>query len=196
MGAAIEQFVHAGFAEEQIALNTVPAVHASGLFVSMACIRFGVPMILVERFDADAVLDAIQTHRCSWLVCMPFMIAGLMSRQRSRPRRVSSLRICLSGGDACPVQFQLEFPGIFGVALGALWAASEAVGSLIHGLEPGPVSRIAPGAEVRLIDDDGLPVRRGEVGELLVRGPNVTVGYWTGAAAIGARHHQRLVPHR
>jgi acyl-CoA synthetase (AMP-forming)/AMP-acid ligase II len=46
-------------------------------------------------------------------------------------------------------------------------------------LEPGPVSRIVNGAEVRLIDESGVPVPRGEVGELVLRGPNVTIGYWS-----------------
>jgi long-chain acyl-CoA synthetase len=52
------------------------------------------------------------------------------------------------------------------------------------------VSRIVEGAEVRLIDDSGAPVPRGEVGELAVRGPNVTIGYWAGPGLIeDAPHH-------
>jgi long-chain acyl-CoA synthetase len=62
--------------------------------------------------------------------------------------------------------------------LRSVWGATETVGSLTYGPQPGPVSRIAPGAQVCLVDDDGVPVLPGEVGELLVRGPNVTVGYW------------------
>ena len=52
------------------------------------------------------------------------------------------------------------------------------VGAVIDGLQPGPVTRIAPGAQIRLVDDEGRNVPRGEVGEFLVRGPYVTVGYW------------------
>ena len=59
-----------------------------------------------------------------------------------------------------------------------IWGATEVLGSHIHGLQPGPVTRIAPGAQIRLVDDEGREVSRGEVGEYLVRGPYLTVGYW------------------
>jgi UrcA family protein len=75
---------------------------------------------------------------------------------------------------------QESFSDVFGVPLRNVWGATEVVGSLIHGLKPGPVSRIAPGAEVRLVDDNGMLVSRGEVGEMLIRGPNVAIGYWVG----------------
>jgi acyl-CoA synthetase (AMP-forming)/AMP-acid ligase II len=51
-------------------------------------------------------------------------------------------------------------------------------------LQPGPVSRIVPGEQVRLVGDNQVPVPRGEVGELVVRGTHVTVGYWVGPGQI------------
>jgi acyl-CoA synthetase (AMP-forming)/AMP-acid ligase II len=65
-----------------------------------------------------------------------------------------------------------------------LWGATEAACSLTYGLEPGPISRIVPGAQVQLVDERGEPVPHGAIGELLVRGPNVTVGYWQGPGRI------------
>jgi long-chain acyl-CoA synthetase len=95
-------------------------------------------------------------------------------------RNVDSLRTCLVGGDVCPPQLEDQFPSFFRIPLRSVWAATEACGSLTYGLQPGPVSRIARGAQVRLVDDNHLLVARGEVGELAVRGPNVTIGYWAG----------------
>src|SRR6202011_389841 len=88
------------------------------------------------------------------------------------------------GGDVCSPQLQRDFGIEFGVPLRSAWAATEAAGSLTYGLRPGPGSRIVPGAQVRLVDDAGVPVRRSEVGELVVRGPNVSVGYWAGPGVI------------
>jgi long-chain acyl-CoA synthetase/feruloyl-CoA synthase len=51
-------------------------------------------------------------------------------------------------------------------------------------LESGPVSRIVKSAEVRLIDDSGAPVPGAGIGELVLRGPNVTIGYWAGPGVI------------
>jgi long-chain acyl-CoA synthetase len=178
LSAITDAMIHVGFEDDQTAINTVPMVHSSGLFTFLACIRFGAPMILFERFDSNSVLDAIERYRCSWLLGLPFMFADMMSCQRTRRRKVESLRLCLSVGDVCPVQLQQEFPNVFGVPLRSVWGATETVGSLTYGPQPGPVSRIAPGAQVCLVDDDDVPVLPGEVGELLVRGPNVTVGYW------------------
>jgi acyl-CoA synthetase (AMP-forming)/AMP-acid ligase II len=51
-------------------------------------------------------------------------------------------------------------------------------------VQPGPVSRIVPGAQVRLVDDHHAPVAQGQVVELVVRGPHVTIGYWAGPGQI------------
>ena len=178
--AAAQALSQLGLERAQIAINTVPMVHASGFFTLLACLRFGAIQILVERFDADVVLDAIERYYGTWILALPVMFAQLLRRQRAQPRKVDSLEFCASAGDVCPLQVQEEFPEVFGVHVRSVWGASEVVGSLIHGLQTGPVSRIAPGAQVRLVDDSGQQVPRGKVGEMLVRGPNVTVGYWSG----------------
>ncbi len=163
-----------------IAINSLPLIHSAGFFVTLACLRFGSIMVLVERFDADVVLSAIESYHGTWMLGLPFMFVELMRRQRSQPRMVDSLEFCAVAGDVCPAKVQESFSDVFGVPLRNVWGATEVAGSLIHGLKPGPVSRIAPGAEVRLVDDNGMQVPRGEVGEMLIRGPNVAVGYWVG----------------
>jgi long-chain acyl-CoA synthetase len=109
---------------------------------------------------------------------LPFMYDALLGRQRQQPREVSSLQHCRCGGDVCPIQLQVDFEATFGAPLRNGWGATEVVGALREGLQPGPVTRIAPGGQIRLVDDEGRDVPRGEVGEFLVRGPYVTVGYW------------------
>jgi long-chain acyl-CoA synthetase len=155
-------------------------VHGTGLFTFLISVNSGTPMVMVERFDPDAVLDRIELHECTWMLGLPFMYDALLEHQRKRPRKVSSLRRCICGGDVCPIQLQVDFEATFGAPLRNIWGATEVVGALRDGVQPGPVTRIASGAEVRLVDDEGRNVRRGEVGEFLVRGPYVTVGYWVG----------------
>jgi long-chain acyl-CoA synthetase len=179
-----ESLEHWDLDNHQITTLFCPMVHGSGLFTMLACIRFGVPFILHERFDPDAILDAIERYHCTWVLGLPFMFAALLHHQRARARNVDSLRTCLVAGDVCPAQLQDLFPCFFGIPLRSCWAATEACGSLTYGLQPGPVTRIARGAEVRLVDDNDLLVPRGEVGELLVRGPHVTIGYWAGPGQI------------
>src|SRR6516164_6186057 len=179
-----EAFKHFDLNSDQITALFCPMVHASGLFTMLACIRLGVPFALVERFDPDVVLDAIERHRCTWVAGLPFMFGALLHRQRARARKVDSLRTCLAAGDVCPPQLQEQFRSLFGTPVRSIWAATEACGTLTYGLQPGPVSRIAPGGQVRLVDDNQVPVPLGEVGELAVRGPHVTIGYWAGPGQV------------
>ncbi len=167
-----------GFSDDDIVVQPLPMAHMSGLISLLAYIQSGVPFVLLENFDADAVLDAIEHHRCTWCVGFPAQYAALLESQRARPRNLASLRICLTGADACPIDLQERIRSIFGVPLYNLWGATEVLGSLTFGLQLGPVARIVKGAQVRLIDDNGAEVAHGEAGELLIRGANVFVGYW------------------
>ena len=180
LSATAEMFARPDSDTPQTVLNACPMVHASGLFTLLRSVNWGALMIMVERFDPESVLDRIEEHGCTWMAGLPFMYDAMLEHQRKSPRNVSSLRHCLCGGDVCPIQLQAEFEATFGAPLRNLWAATEVSGALAAGLRPGPVARIAPGAEIRLVDDEGRDVPRGEVGEFLVRGPNVTVGYWVG----------------
>jgi len=180
LSATMEALAHPDFDARQTVLNACPMVHVAGLFALLLSVNCGAPMVMVERFDPDAVLDRIELHGCTWMLGLPFMYDALLERQRTQPRNVSSLRYCRCAGDVCPIQLQVDFEATFGVPLRNNWGATEVVGALREGLQPGPVTRIAPGARIRLVDDEGRDVPRGEVGEFLVRGPYVTVGYWAG----------------
>ena len=169
---------HWGYSGDDMVVQPLPVVHSSGLMLFLTCIAAGAPFILLESFDADTVLDTIERHRCTRCTGFPAQYAALLDRQRTRPRNLASLRICVTGADACPVDLQQRVSAEFGVPLYNVWAATEVVGSLTYGLQLGPVARIVPGAQIRLVDDKGVEVPHGEVGELLIRGPNVFIGYW------------------
>ena len=180
LSAIVHAFANADFDTAQTVLNACPMAHASGLFSLLLSVDHGAPMVMVERFDPDLVLDRIELHGCTWMAGLPFMYDALLERQRKQPRKVSSLRHCKCGGDVCPVQLQVDFEATFGAPLRNIWGSTEVAGALRDGLRPGPVTRIPPGAQIRLVDDEGRDVPRGEVGEFLVCGPYVTVGYWVG----------------
>jgi long-chain acyl-CoA synthetase len=169
---------HWGFSNDDVMILPLPMVHMSGLVSFLACIQSGIPFVLLEGFDADTVLDAIERYRCTCSIGFPAQYAALLARQQAQPRNLASLRFCLTGADTCPVDLQERFRSIVGAPLYNIWAATEAVGSLTLGLQHGPVARIVKGAQIRLVDDSGADVARGEPGELLIRGANVFVGYW------------------
>jgi long-chain acyl-CoA synthetase len=169
---------HWGLSDDDVMIEPLPMAHMSGLITLLSCVQFGTPFILLEGFDADTVLDTIERHRCTWCLGFPAQYAALLECQRARPRNLGSLRICLTGADACPIDLQQRVSSIFGAPLYNIWGATEAVGSLTFGLQCGPVARIVKGVRTRLIDENGGDVPHGEVGELLIRGANVFDGYW------------------
>jgi acyl-CoA synthetase (AMP-forming)/AMP-acid ligase II len=186
LAAVAESFLHLGFERDQVAVNAVPMVHIGGLATLLGCVRFGRPMILFDRFDADALLDAMEPRQCSWLIGTPFMYSALVDAQRARPRTVHALRFCLVAGDVCPPELQQNFANLFGTRLRSFWGSTETFGTFTFGTRPGPVSRPAPGTQFQLVDDSGAQPPHGEIGELLVRGPSVSVGYWSGPGRIAA----------
>src|ERR1700682_6185270 len=169
---------HWGFSNDDVMIESLPMAHMSGLISFLSYIQFGAPFVLLEGFDGDTVLDSIERHRCTWCVGFPAQYAALLECQRARPRDLASLRICLTGADACPIDLQERIPSVLGAPLYNLWGATEVIGSLTFGLQHGPVARIVKGARIRLIDENGADVADGEAGELLVRGVNVFAGYW------------------
>src|SRR6516162_9554937 len=88
LSKAAEAFKHFDLDSNQITALFCPMVHASGLFTMLACIRLGAPFALVERFDPEVVLDAIERHRCTWVVGLPFMFGALLHQQRARARSI------------------------------------------------------------------------------------------------------------
>jgi len=174
---------HLGLAVDDVIVAPMPMAHVSGLVCSLTFIQHGVPFIVSESFDAGAMLDNIERYRCTWAVGFPFQYVALLDAQRTRPRDLSSLRICLTGADVCPIDLQKRVTSTFGAPLYNFWGSTEVIGSLTFGLESGPVVRIVEGAQVRLIDEAGADVPRGEIGELLIRGANVFAGYWNDPAA-------------
>jgi long-chain acyl-CoA synthetase len=169
---------HWGLWEDDILVQPLSMAHMSGFVSFLSYIQYGTPFVLLESFDAEIVLDTIERYHCTWCLGFPAQYAALLECQRIRPRNLTSLRICLTGADACPIDLQKQVTSIFGAPLYNIWAATEVVGSLTFGLQHGPVVRIVREARIRLVDDKGAEVADGEVGELLIRGKNVFAGYW------------------
>jgi acyl-coenzyme A synthetase/AMP-(fatty) acid ligase len=156
----------------------LPMVHGSGLFFFLAGLLADPPMIMLNAGDPDDILDAIERHRCTYMLGLPTMLAHIMARQAVQRRNVDSLRICVAGGDVCLPGQQERFEELFGVPLRSHWSATEAQSTFTYGVRSGPVSRPIPGFEIRLLDSDGRSVSRGTPGQAFMRGPLVALGYW------------------
>ena len=165
-----------------------PMFHAAGSFNVIPCVWVGATQVFLPRFDAVAALQAIEQHRLTITFGVPTMLAALVDAQRKVRADVSSLRLLGHGGapitEALVRQVLDTFPT---VELCAMYGATEMAPMatiLRHqgrfaGTSVGrSAGRPVLGVDVSVRGPDGLPVPAGELGEIVVRGPNIMPGYW------------------
>ena len=164
----------------QVFLASLPLFHSFGqTCVQNASLATGGAVAYLERFDAEAALDAMVRHGVTIFAGVPTMYFQLLRAVRAKP---PSLRYCVSGGAAMPVDVMREFEERFGVQVLEGYGLSEtspvvSFSALWRPRKPGSIGRPIPGVEVRLVDVEDRDVIEGEVGELVVRGHAVMKGY-------------------
>ena len=170
--------------DRDIVLHAGPMMHASGIDTWARCLFNELPMVLLRTFEPEAVLDAIERHRCTFFAHLPYTFLQLARHQRERRRDLESLQSCIAWGDVCPPETAAAFRELTGVPVLSMWSSTEDAGSGAPASEPGPVTRFVSGVETRIVDEADRVVGDGAVGELVVRSPATTPGYWTGPGAI------------
>ncbi|MBI4260141.1 MAG: long-chain fatty acid--CoA ligase [Actinobacteria bacterium] len=176
-------------AERDVVLLVLPLFHIYALNVVLGItIRHGATAVLVShdpgsRFDPAGTLDLVERHRITALFGAPPMFRGWLALDDGRERDLSSVRIAVSGAAPLPGEVLEGFRERYGVTIWEGYGLTEtapAVTTNALGPEarPDSIGLPLPGVEVRLVDDDGDDVEEGDPGEIVVRGPNVFLGYW------------------
>ena len=166
-----------------VVMGCLPLFHVFGLTCGLnATVTAGSTLTLLPRFDPGKALEIIQRDRVTIFEGVPTMYAAMLHHTGERPD-VSSLRLCVSGGAAMPVEVLRGFEDAFGCIILEGYGLSETspVASFNHPdkvRKPGSIGTPIAGVEMRLIDADGADVPPGEVGEIAIRGHNVMKGYW------------------
>ena len=152
------------------------------LLRSIAC---GAELLLQARFDAAAVLDAIEQDGATVFAGVPTMWTALSAAPGIADRDLSSLRIASSGGAPLPVEVAHRIETLTGHRLGGGWGMTEtspAGTNLLSGTATaqGAIGLPLPGIVMQVValDDPRRLLAAGETGELRIAGPNVTPGYW------------------
>ena len=178
-----------GVPAKDVFLTVLPLSHIYGMTTSLNVpVVLGAKMVLISRFDAAVVLDAIQQHKVTVFCGVPTMFQVLLSYPEQQKFCLSSLRVCISGASPLPVQLQKKFINSTGELLVEGYGLTEAspvthcnpVDESLRTVKMGSIGLPLPGTEAKIVDAEtgtkNLPA--GEVGELVVRGPQVMRGYW------------------
>ena len=161
--------------------SAVPRVRADGRAQRLGGVR--ACLTLLPRFDAEHALRIVSGHRVTVFEGVPTMYVALLHAPDRADFDTSALRMCISGGAALPVEVLRGFEEAFGVPLLEGYGLSETspVASFNHpGRErkPGSIGTPIRDVQMRVVDKEDHEVPQGEVGEIVIRGPNVMKGYW------------------
>jgi long-chain acyl-CoA synthetase len=171
-------------------LAVLPFFHAYGLSVCLLTTLAKAGTVHMHpRFEARAVLDLLERERIELVPAVPAMISALNRMLRIRPRDLSFIRAVISGASALDAATREEFSGSGARNVVEGYGLSEAspvthVNPLDGRGRPGTVGLPLPDTDARIMDQatglTEMPI--GEVGELIVRGPQVMKGYFNNSA--------------
>ncbi|MBV8104453.1 MAG: AMP-binding protein [Hyphomicrobiales bacterium] len=166
-------------------VSALPCPHVYGNVVCNGALMYGLELVLHSRFDAGEILTSIETHKATMFEGVPTMYMYMLVHPDFDRFDLSSLARCTVGGQTMPVAKMQEVERRFACPLIELWGMTELAGLGTTFPSNGPhklgsIGVALPHTEAR-IADTGDPARtmpRGDVGELMIRGPIVMQGYW------------------
>jgi len=149
------------------------------LYMPMAV---GASAVLADAQNAFDIVADIHRYRPTVLFAIPSAYAGILAVQEIAPLDVSSLRLCVSAAEQLPKTIWYKWREQYGLEI------CEGIGTteLLHiflsntsgACRPGSSGRPVPGYDVRVVNEHGIPVAPGEIGDLQVSGESLMLGYW------------------
>jgi long-chain acyl-CoA synthetase len=168
---------------DDLGISALPNAHLMGFAVALVSFMIGTTGYFMKYFHPRRVLQALQDMKANVFIGVPAMYAILL-QSGAEDFDLSSMKLWASGADAMPVE-QIKkfigFGGIFFEAYGQVETSpitSIKVSTRYFTFKHGCVGIPVYPVRTQIWDEDGDKVKKGEAGELVVRGPNVTKGYW------------------
>ncbi|MCY3622012.1 MAG: AMP-binding protein [Gammaproteobacteria bacterium] len=170
-----------GWRDDDVLLHALPIFHVHGLFVALHCAFLNAtPVILLKRFDVAALVAELP--RATVLMGVPTFYTRLLDDVSFDAASCTNMRVFISGSAPLAEQTFAAFEQTTGFRILERYGMSETLMNTSNPLEgeraAGTVGFALPGTAVRVTDDDGYELPRGEVGNIELRGPNVFKGYW------------------
>lgn len=169
----------------EISLCVVPFFHVYGMTVALNLpIAIAAALILVPRFEINELLKTIDRYRPTLLPGAPTLYGAIANHPRVHQFHVSSIKECISGSAPLPLEIKKRFEELTGAVLVEGYGLSEASPvthcTPLYGKQiSGSIGLPLPDTDAKIVDPTSgreLPV--GEIGELVVQGPQVMAGYW------------------
>lgn len=172
-----------------VTVTAAPMFHIGGLGVhSLPFVYVGAKNVIVPSFEPARFVALMAEHGATIQFLVPAMWAAITRLADFDAYDLSALDTCISGGAPTPLPV-IEFFNDRGISFQEGFGMTETAPS-VSILDPdhireklGSIGQAIMGVECRFVDDDDREVPTGEVGELVMRGPNIFAGYWMLPAA-------------
>jgi long-chain acyl-CoA synthetase len=171
--------------QDDVVVSALPCPHVYGNVVFNGAMMYGLTLVLHPRFDALEILGSIQAHRATMFEGVPTMYMYMLASPEFDRFDLSSLQRCTVGGQTMPVAKMEEVERRFGCPLIELWGMTElaGLGTTFPAYGPrtlGSIGVALPFCQARVasVTDASVTMPAGEVGELMMKGPIVMLGYF------------------
>ncbi len=172
---------------QDTALCILPLFHINGLVVTLiTSMLVGSSLVLPKKFSSRHFWQWISTYNATWFSAVPTILSILLLQPIPSKAEFSSLRFARSASAPLPIAVLEEFETRTGVPVIESYGMSEAGGQVtsnpLHLRKPGSAGLPFTNA-LRVVDEHGVPLDSNQTGEVVLRGPNVSIGYLDNAAA-------------
>ncbi len=171
---------------EDVWLMILPFFHIYGMTVGIALATYhGAQVVLLPQFDVDMALLAIQEYKVNIFPGVPTLFIALLNHPNAATVDWSFLRQCNSGSAPLPVEVLERFQRLANLTIIEGYGLTEAsptthVNPTLNTRKPGSIGLPYPDTDCQIVDvETGLrSLPPGELGELIIRGPQIMKGYW------------------
>jgi benzoate-CoA ligase len=139
-------------------------------------------VLFEERSTPETLCALIARHRPTVLTSVPTMIGAMLNAPEARGADLSSLRVCISAGEALPPELYRRWVETFGVEIldgvGSAEMFHIYISNRFGEVRPGCLGRLVPGYEAQIVGPDGRELPDGEMGTLRIKGDSAALCYW------------------
>lgn len=178
-----------GGSEKDRVLCLIPLFHSFGAAVNMLnMVNLGGAVVMVNQFNLDYILKTVEREKITVIASVPRLFLGMLFHPGADKYDLRSVRFCVTGGAAIDPNLIPEFEKMFKVKIMEGYGLTEAspvcsFSRLDMVQKPGSIGVHVPDVELKVFGENGRELPSGEIGELVVKGPNVMQGYYKDAKA-------------
>lgn len=170
--------------ETSVLTSFMPLFHVAGMMASMAhAITSGAALVLLTRWDADAIPELLRRHKVTWWSAAPTMIVDVLGSQNFGDDCFATLKVLTGGGASMPAAVAERLYAKFGLRFCEGYGLTETISAThINALDHPKDQCLGlpiPNTHSIIVDPETLALLpQGELGEVLISGPQIMRGYW------------------